>query len=144
MKKTAKILSILLMLALLVSSLISCREPEDPVTLWDSATYKEDVTLGSGAKTINVTVVVGENTVVFTLKTDKDTVADALLEHSLVVGEVSEQFGLTLYSVNGMVADFTVDSAYWALYVNGEYALTGVSFIEVKDGDNIKIVYEKF
>ena len=96
MKRTAKILGILLMLALLVSSLISCREPEDPVTLWDSATYKEDVTLGGGAKTINVTVVVGENTVVFTLKTDKDTVADALLEHSLVVGEVSEQFGLTL------------------------------------------------
>ena len=144
MKKMTRILGILLMLALIISSLISCGETEDPQTLWDGATYKENASFGSGEKTVNVTVEVGENSVVFTVKTDKGNVADALLEHSLIDGDMSEQYGLTVYTVNGITADFTVDSAYWAMYVNGEYALTGASFIEIKDGDNIKIAYEKF
>ena len=58
--------------------------------------------------------------------------------------EFSSPYGLYVKYVNGIKADFNVDSAYWAFYVNGEYALTGASFIEIKDGDSIKIAYEKF
>ena len=135
MKKSLKIFSFVLVLVLAVSVFAACGEPEAPTaTLWDGATYK----------TITVTVEVEENSVQFTVKTDKANVADALLEHSLIGGEMSDQYGLTVYTVNGIKADFNVDSAYWALYVNGEYALTGASFIEVKDGDSIKIAYEKF
>ena len=145
MKKSLKIFSFVLVLVLAVSVFAACGEPEAPTaTLWDSATYKENAEFGTGAKTITVTVEVEENSVQFTVKTDKANVADALLEHSLIGGEMSDQYGLTVYTVNGIKADFNVDSAYWALYVNGEYALTGASFIEVKDGDSIKIAYEKF
>ena len=143
MKKNAKILSLVLVLLFAVSALFSCGEPE-PKTLWDDATYKEATTFGTGAKTVTVTVEVEENSVVLTLKTDKENIADALLEHGLVGGESSEQYGLTVYTVNGMYVDFNTVNAYWAFRVNGEYALTGASFIEIKDGDNIKIAYEKF
>ena len=57
---------------------------------------------------------------------------------------MSEQYGLTVYTVNGMYLDFNTVNAYWAFYVNGEYALTGASFIEVKDGESYKIAYETF
>ena len=145
MKTTARILTLILVLALALSACVSCRgATEDPETLWDSATYKENAAIGSGEKTVTVAVEVEENSVEFTLKTDKANIADALLEHSLIGGDMSEQYGLTVYTVNGMKVDFNVDSAYWAFYVNGEYALTGASFIEIKDGDSIKIAYEKF
>ena len=146
MKKIAKILGLILVLSLAVCALFSCGKPaeEDPVTLWDSATYKENTSFGTGAKTVTVTVEVESNSVEFTVKTATAHVADALLEHSLIGGDMSEQYGLTVYTVNGIKADFNVDSAYWAFYVNGEYALTGASFIEIKDGDSIKIAYEKF
>ena len=143
MRKTVKILALALSFVLAAAVLLSCAAPE-PKTLWDSATYKEDTTIGTGSKCVTVTVEVDENSVVLTLKTDKENIADALLEHGLIDGDVSEQYGLTVYTVNGMYLDFNTVNAYWAFYVNGEYALTGASFIEVKDGDSYKIAYETF
>lgn len=51
--------------------------------------------------------------------------------------------GLMVTSVNGLSADYTKDGAYWAFYVNGEYANYGVDKQPVKDGDNFKIEYTK-
>lgn len=145
MKTTLKILSLVLVFAITAAVLLSCGTPTpEPKTLWDSATYKENTSIGTGAKTLTVTVEVEENSVVLTVKTDKENVADALVEYGLLDGTTSEQYGLTVYTVNGMYVDFTEVNAYWAIYVNGEYALTGASFIEIKDGDSIKIAYEKF
>lgn len=55
-----------------------------------------------------------------------------------------EEFGFTLYSVNGVEADFTKDSAYWAIYVNGEYGMYGVDMQPVSDGDSFTLKYEKY
>ena len=145
MKTTLKILSLVLVVAAIMATLLSCGAPApEPKTLWDGATYKEDATIGTGEKTLTVTIEVEENSAKLTVKTDKDNLADALLKYGLVGGETSEMYGLTLYTVNGMYLDFNEVNAYWAIYVNGEYALTGASFIEIKDGDSIKIAYEKF
>ena len=36
--------------------------------------------------------------------------------------------------VNGITADYEVDQTYWAFYINGEMAMTGVDATDVEDG----------
>ena len=65
------------------------------------------------------------NTTRFIVKTDKTIVGEALLEVGLITG-TKESYGLYVKSVNGITADYAKDNAYWAFYVNGEYASKGV------------------
>ena len=143
MKK--KIMSLLALALVFVSifTLSSCFNTVDAEGLWENATYRRDMTFGNGAKTVTVSVEAGENSVVFTLKTDKTTLADALTEHELVSGEVTE-FGLSIYTVNGMTANFNTDNVYWALYEGDAYANGGASDIEIADGDSYRLVYSAF
>ena len=67
------------------------------------------------------------------IHTDKTTVGEALQEHNLLEGEES-QYGLFVKKVNGIVADYDVDQYYWAFYVNGEYAMTGVDTTNIEEG----------
>ena len=69
----------------------------------------------------------------FTVKTDADTVGKALLDANLIAGEDSE-YGLYVKTVNGITADYDTDGSYWAFYINGEYATTGVDSTEIEDG----------
>ena len=69
----------------------------------------------------------------FTISTDKKTVGDALLAEGLIEGEEGA-YGLYVKKVNGIVADYNIDQTYWAFYINGEYAMTGVDQTDVEDG----------
>ena len=53
------------------------------------------------------------------------------------------EYGLYIDSVNGLKADYNVDKAYWAIYVNGEYGQLGADTQPVNDGDSFKLAYEK-
>ena len=57
-----------------------------------------------------------------------------------VIGDETE-FGLTITTVNGLVADFNVDSAYWSIMVNGEYGQYGADSQVVADGDAFQLIY---
>ena len=61
----------------------------------------------------------------FTIHTDKENVGDALTEIGIIAGEEGD-YGLYVKTVNGVTADYDVDQTYWAFYINGEYASTGV------------------
>ena len=37
-------------------------------------------------------------------------------------------------TVNGVTADWDKDQTYWAFYINGEYATTGVSQTPLEEG----------
>ena len=78
MKNTVKMTAALLMVAILIVGAVSCTQKVDPVGLWENATYLSDTTLGSGANTVKVEVTAGDQTVVFTVKTDKATLGEAL------------------------------------------------------------------
>lgn len=132
-----KITALLLLLAL-AFCLVSCGGESDP---WESATYTEDAEFGTGTKTVEVEVKVGEHSVTFTLKTDKENLADALLEHNLISGEDST-YGLYVKTVNGILADFDKDQSWWGVYKNGEATL-GASSTEIKDGEHYELVYSK-
>lgn len=78
----------------------------------------------------------------FTVKTDADTVGKALLDANLIAGEDSE-YGLYVKTVNGITADYDTDGSYWAFYINGEYATTGVDSTEIEDGATYTFKVEK-
>ena len=97
------------------------------------------------AKTVSFKVIVVDaegNETSFDYTTDKATVGEALLEEGLIEGTDSE-YGLYVTKVNGIVADYNVDATYWAFYINGEYAMTGVDSTNVEEGATYSFKVEK-
>jgi len=91
-------------------------------------------TLGTGSATFTFQVVDGNGTQTdFTIATDKATVGEALLDEGLIAGE-DGPYGLYVKQVNGITADYDVDGTYWAFYIGGEYAVTGVDKTAPEDG----------
>lgn len=136
-----KILSVTLLFALVISTLLCSCTPSYG-DLWDTALYNEDTVLGEGAKTVTVTVRAQDREVVFTIKTDRDILGDALMDHELVAGDAGA-YGLYIKSVNGIVADYDVDGYYWGFYKGGEFMLTGVDGTAIVGGESFELVREK-
>ena len=122
--------------------LVSCKEEVQVDSLWESATYIEDTVLGEGEKKIDVEVKAGEKSVVFTISTDAENLADALKEHSLIEGEDS-QYGIYIKKVNNILADYDIDGYYWSLTKDGDYLLTGADATEIADGEHYELVRTK-
>ena len=99
--------------------------------------------LGEGQTQFTFTVIDKDgNETAFEIHTDKTIVGDALLEVGLIAGEES-QYGLYVKTVNGITADYDVDQTYWAFYVNGEYAMTGVDTTNIEAGSTYSFKVEK-
>ena len=141
MKKLFKSALSLLLVLVLLFALVACNKVSAEGK-WENATYLKDKTFGEGEKTVTVSVVVEEQRVTFTLLTDKETLADALLEHGLVEGEMST-YGLYVKKVNGITADYNEDSTWWGVEQNGKLAPTGMSEIILKNGDHYDVVCKK-
>ena len=136
MKKIAlSLLSLLMILCLFACG----GKSDDP---WKDAIHKEDVTLGDGATTVIGKVVAGEKIVTVTLKTDEKTLGEALFAEGLITGEAGP-YGLYVKTVNGIFADYDTDGTYWALYINDEYAVTGVDTTPIEQGAVYKLAKEK-
>ena len=109
----------------------------------EEGTALEAQVLGEGQTMFLFTVVDKDgNETNFEIHTDKETVGDALLELELIDGEVGE-FGLYVKNVNGITADYDVDQTYWAFYVNGEYAMSGVDATTIEEGMTYAFKVEK-
>ena len=135
MKKTIRIISLLLLVCI---ALTACNTVSAE-GLWENATYRRDTELGTGAKTVLVEVKAGEDSVTFTIHTDKEMLGDALLEHNLIAGEEST-YGLYVKLVNGIEADYDKDGSYWGFYKNGEMMLVGVDGAVIADGEHYELV----
>ena len=99
--------------------------------------------LGEGDTQFTFKVVDGDgNEKVFNIKTDKTTVGEALLDLQLIEGEDGD-YGLYVKKVNGIEADYEKDKTYWAFYIGGEYAMTGVDKTEIEDGAEYSFKVEK-
>lgn len=123
---------------LLLFCFAGCREKTPTELLWSDAIYTEDTALGSGQITISLTVTAGEKSVVLTLSSDKNNLAQILLENALVEGE-DGPYGLYVKKVNGILADYDVDQSYWSLYIDGKRADCGVSGVTVTDGGHYEL-----
>lgn len=142
MKKIVSISISLVIILTCIFTLSACSKGVDNTGLWENAVYLEDTTLGEGAKTITLQVSAEEQTVTFTVKTDKETVGEALLENKLINGEDS-QYGLFIKAVNGITADYDVNQSYWAFYIDGEYATAGIDATAITEGVIYKLEYTK-
>ena len=112
--------------------------------LSDESENQADTTvLGKGATVFGFEVVDKDGKVSkFEIHTDKTTVGDALLEVELIEGEDGD-YGLYVKKVNGITADYNVDQTYWAFYINGEMAMTGVDTTDVEAGATYSFKVEK-
>lgn len=72
------------------------------------------------------------STASFTINTNEKTVGDALSKLGLIEGDDTE-FGLYVKTVNGTTLDFDKDGKYWAFYIDGEYAMTGVDSTDIDE-----------
>lgn len=78
----------------------------------------------------------------FDIKTDAKTVGEALVAEELISGTEGD-YGLMVDTVNGIKYDYTADDAYWAFYINGEMAMSGVDTTDVVEGTTYSFVATK-
>ena len=142
MKKIINSTASILIALMCILSLTACGNTVEKTGLWESATYLKDTEFGKGEKTINVEVKAEEKMVTFTVNTDKETVGDALIEHNLIDGEDGD-YGLYIKVVNGITADYDVDKSYWAFYIDGEYATSGVDTTDINENVTYRLEYAK-
>lgn len=109
----------------------------------ESGNHTDTTVLGEGATVFSFEVVDKDGKVSkFEIHTDKTTVGEALLEVELIEGEEGD-YGLYVKKVNGITADYNVDQTYWAFYINGEMAMTGVDATDVEAGATYSFKVEK-
>ena len=116
---------------------------EESTAAVEESVENEVEVLGEGETKFLFTVVDKDgNETNYEIHTDKETVGEALLDLELIAGDEGE-FGLYVKTVNGITADYDVDQTYWAFYVNGEYAMSGVDATEIEDGMTYAFKVEK-
>jgi len=110
----------------------------------ETASEAADVTvLGEGATVFAFSTVDLEGTeTAYEIHTDETTVGAALLALEVIAGDDGE-YGLYVTSVNGITADWDKEQTYWAFYVDGEYATTGVDSTEIEEGKVYSFVLTK-
>lgn len=133
-RRKSPFLLLSMLIAFMMLLITGCNNHEKEAALSDLATETEageanatDVqVLGEGNVSFTLIVTDKEGTdTQFEIHTDKETVGEALKELALIDGEEGE-YGLYVKTVNGITVDYDKDGVYWAFYINGEYALSGV------------------
>ena len=122
-----KIVSMLLALVMLFA-LTACSAKEEAPS--EAVSFKVIVTDLEGNETT------------FEYTSSASNVGEVLVAEGLVVGHDAD-YGLYIDSVNGIAADWDKDQTYWAFYVDGGYAASGVDLTEVTDGSTYSFKVEK-
>lgn len=138
MKKFSQVLIITFLCLFVFSACANSNSSEENV--WKDASYIDDIELGTGDTVVTIDVVAKGKTVSFTINTNKENLGDILMEHNLVSGE-NGPYGLYIKKVNGILADYDINGAYWALTKNNEYMSTGVDSVKVSNGDKYELTY---
>ena len=143
-KPFAKILTLLLSAAVAVS-FVSCSSSgntssaastaeSSALSEQSSADSSAPVEIGEGETVFPFEVVLDDGTTTYyNVHTDETTVGADLLGVSLIEGEDSE-YGLYVKTVDGITKDYDKDGQYWAFYIDGEYASTGVDSTDIVPG----------
>lgn len=142
MKNCKKILAVITAV-LLVMVLSACAKTATIPAGKNTVGVKNGETVGQGATAFAVEVTDTEgNKTTFTVNTDEKMVGAALQTLNLISGEKGD-YGLYVKEVTGITTDYEKDGTYWAFYIDGQYALTGVDSTEVKAGAVYGFAVEK-
>lgn len=107
MKKTIAMLLVLVMVFAMAACGAKEEAPAEPVTFQ-----------------VIVTDLEGKETT-FEYTASAASVGEALVAEGLIEAHEAS-FGLYIDTVNGIASDWDKDQTYWAFYINGEYATTGI------------------
>jgi hypothetical protein len=144
MWKTMKSKIILLLVAItLLFALAACDQGTSPVQPGETATQGTSTVqeVGQGSTSFRFEVTNNEGAIsVWNVNTDEATVGAALLGVGLIDGDVSD-WGLFVLEVDGVVADFEANGAWWAFYIDGEMAMVGVDGAEIEEGVVYAFIY---
>ena len=147
-KRIKKLQSFILCMVLMVAMALGttgCNDKtnNNTASTAGTATAQEGNVLGEGSTVFPFTVVDKDGVeTTFEIHTDKENVGEALQEVGLIAGEDSE-YGLFVKTVNGVTLDYDTDGMYWAFYVNGEYATSGVDTTPIAEGESYSFRAEK-
>ena len=139
MRKTnlKKVLSLVLCIVLIaVTALFAtgCSDKKASETANGTTVYADGDVIGEGAKQFSLIVADKDgNEIALEVHTDETIVGKALLDNNVIAGDDGE-YGLYVKTVNGITADYDTDGVYWAFYIDGEYAMTGVDSTEITEG----------
>lgn len=134
MKSIRNLTVLLAVMVLLVSLLGGCAKEATPTEAADLTFDTAETDFGTGASAFTFEVTNTEGTTKsFTVHTDETVVGKALLDAGLIAGEDSD-YGLYVKTVMGITLDYDTDGKYWAFYVDGAYAATGVDQTELTAG----------
>ena len=73
------------------------------------------------------------------LKTEKTTLAEALVEAQLIEYEKSGLYT----TIDGVTADYSKDGAWWCITKGGQMLNYGLNDIKIKDGETYEATYTK-
>ena len=147
-KKMKSLFLCMMLIVAMAFTTVGCNNKKESSVEENTAVVEETVeseveVLGEGETMFLFTVVDKDgNETNYEIHTDKEVVGDALLDLELIAGEDGD-FGLYVKTVNGITADYDVDQTYWAFYVDGEYAMSGVDATEIEDGVSYAFKVEK-
>lgn len=140
-----RVLSVILCIVLIAAAALittGCnRGTETPETTTNAPAEVKVLGEGENKFSFTVTDIDGAETK-FEIHTDKTNVGEALLDLGLIKGEEGP-YGLYVKEVNGLSADFDKDGTYWAFYIDGEYAMSGVDLTEIEEGKVYSFKVEK-
>lgn len=132
------VLSVVL-IAAMVLTFAACGQNQEPETPETSSNQQE---VQEKSFTFEVTDLDGTKKE-FEVKYDTEkTVGEALIKDELISGTEST-YGLMVDTVDGQKYDYNEDGAYWAFYVNGAYANSGVDTTPIKNGEVYSFVATK-
>jgi len=142
------------LIVLMTITLAACGADTPTPPPESTPTGSDDVQAGAETQGEDEGIVIGQGSTVFTFEvtddngdltvfevhTDESTVGAALLAVGLVDGGMSD-FGLFVTAVNGLVADFDANQAWWAFYIDGEMAMVGADGADIEEGVVYAFVY---
>ena len=103
-------------------------------------------TTTEGKKKVTLEVIDDQgNKTTYKVKTEGKVLIDAIdaaKEKGLTYEGEDSVYGLTIYVINGIEADYNDGVAYWNFLINGEYCNYGVSEQPIQDGDVFTIEYK--
>lgn len=141
MKKMLSFILCVVLVAAVALGTTGCNDDKKTTGNTD-ATLTDGQTVGEGATSFNLSIVDAEGKEIkVTVKTDKKTVGETLLDLGVVAGEMGE-YGLYVKTVNGTTVDYDKDGKYWAFYVDGEYATTSLDLTEITAGETYMLKVE--
>lgn len=97
----------------------------------------------AGTKNVTLEVVNAAGTVTtYEVQTEAEFLQQVMDEaEGLQYSGSDGEYGMMIDTVNGEIASYDVNKAYWGFFVNGEYCNYGIAEQPVEDGDVFQIAY---